>query len=54
MLLPGLNYEYDVEVINIDPHGLADDIRVMLSTAKSCVPIIAAVVLMPTSEVLAE
>ncbi len=52
LLLPGLSYQFEVDVQNIDPTGVADSIRVFVCSAKSAVPTISAIVNMPPSELL--
>lgn len=49
-LVPGLSYQYEMMVENIDPAGVAGQIRVFICNPKSCMPAISAVVMLPMSE----
>lgn len=51
VLIPGLEYKYELMVENVDPAGSADAIRVYISNPASAVPIISAIVNMPLSEI---
>lgn len=52
ILVPGAEYAIEVPVRNIDANGAADAIRVFVSSHKSIVPIISAIVNMPVSEIV--
>ena len=52
LLIPGLMYQYLVDIECIDENGGADKIHVFVLNKKSCVPIISAIVTMPVSEAL--
>jgi len=54
ILLPGVEYSFDVDVDCIDPAGTADSIRVFVLNPKSVVPSISAIVNMPQSELAEE
>ena len=51
-LLPGLSYEQEVEVLNIDEGGGAEPIRVFVCHPQTSSPIVSAVINMPLSELL--
>mmetsp|Transcript_71 Transcript_71/g.84 ORF Transcript_71/g.84 Transcript_71/m.84 type:complete len:81 (-) Transcript_71:20-262(-) len=50
LMLPNLQYKVDVEIINIDPNGAADLIRVIVFNEESTLPLITANLSMPLSE----
>jgi Bardet-Biedl syndrome 1 protein len=52
ILVPGLEYTFEVEVECIDQLGAADQIRVFICNPKSIVPAISAIVNMPMSEII--
>jgi len=52
VLIPSINYLYEVDVECIEPNGTADSIRVFICNPKSCVPSISAIVNMPMSELM--
>jgi len=51
VLVPGVEYAFDIGVECIDPMGAADPIRVFVLSSKSAVPSISAIVNMPMSEI---
>eukprot|EP00698_Gefionella_okellyi_P003862 TRINITY_DN13580_c0_g1_i1.p1 TRINITY_DN13580_c0_g1~~TRINITY_DN13580_c0_g1_i1.p1 ORF type:complete len:572 (-),score=130.88 TRINITY_DN13580_c0_g1_i1:93-1808(-) len=50
LLVPGLSYECEVALTNVDPTGCADSVRVHVVSATSAIPLITAIVNMPPSE----
>lgn len=52
LLVPGLLYTYNVHVEALDEAGAADVIRIWVSSARSTVPTISAIVNMPMTEPL--
>lgn len=54
LLIPNLEYQYQVDLECVDENGTADAIRVFICNKRSCVPHISAIVLMPKSELLEE
>ena len=50
-LVPGVEYAYVVDVWSVDANGAADVVKVFVMNPKSAIPVIAAVVNMPVSEV---
>ena len=50
LMIPNLLYKIDVEVINIDPTGASDLIRVFVFNNESTLPMITANLSMPLSE----
>jgi Bardet-Biedl syndrome 1 protein len=50
LLIPGLLYHYIFEVESIDENGAAGDIHILLTSKKSSVPLITALVKMPLAE----
>jgi hypothetical protein len=51
LLVPGLTYKVDVEMVNIDPSGAADVVKVFVFNKESTVPLITANISMPLSEI---
>ena len=51
LLVPNLTYKVDVEIMNIDPSGAADVVKVFVFNKESTVPLITANISMPLSEV---
>eukprot|EP00877_Chromochloris_zofingiensis_P001275 jgi/Chrzof1/11148/Cz05g25190.t1 len=51
LLVPMLQYEYQVSVRCLDPAGPADSIRIVMVNANSCLPMMTATVKMPISEI---
>ena len=51
ILVPTLNYKVDLDIINIDPSGAADVVKVFVFNKDSTVPLITANISMPLSEV---
>jgi Bardet-Biedl syndrome 1 protein len=43
LLIPGLSYQFEVDVVSIEPQGRPDPIRVFVCNAKSTVPTISAI-----------
>mmetsp|Transcript_50681 Transcript_50681/g.99275 ORF Transcript_50681/g.99275 Transcript_50681/m.99275 type:complete len:589 (-) Transcript_50681:207-1973(-) len=52
VLLPSLEYKYEIQVECLDENGAADAIRVYICSPTSTVPAISAIVNMPVSEVV--
>ena len=52
LLVPGLLYKHVVDVDCVDENGAAGDIRILLCSMMSCVPIISATVNMPMCETI--
>lgn len=52
VLVPGVNYDYEVIAECMDDHGAAGVIRAFICANQSSVPILSAIVNMPVSEVL--
>ncbi len=50
LLIPGLMYQFFLDVLCLDTNGGADSIHIFVLSKASCVPIITAVVNMPVSE----
>jgi len=53
-IVPGLDYQYDIDVIAIDENGASAPIKIYICNTKSCVPILSANVQMPISELIDE
>lgn len=51
VLVPNLDYHYDIPVICVNESGAADVIRVFVCSPTSAVPSISAIVNMPLSEI---
>jgi hypothetical protein len=51
ILVPSLTYKVDVEIMNIDPSGAADLVKVFVFNKESTVPLITANISMPLSEI---
>eukprot|EP00164_Ancoracysta_twista_P002068 GFYU01002724.1.p1 GENE.GFYU01002724.1~~GFYU01002724.1.p1 ORF type:complete len:595 (-),score=154.58 GFYU01002724.1:156-1940(-) len=54
LLVPGLEYSYEVSLECIDQNGGSDIVRIYLCDPESCVPVISAIVTMPLCEALEE
>ena len=52
LLVPGLLYKHVVDVDCVDENGAAGDVRILLCSMMSCVPIISATVNMPMCEAI--
>lgn len=52
VLIPGLDYEFEIEVKSIDNNGAAEPIKVFVCSNKSAIPTISAIVNMPVAEIL--
>jgi len=50
LLIPGLNYKIDIDVLSIDATGAADIIKVMICEKNSTIPLITANINMPISD----
>lgn len=50
LMIPNLTYKIDVEVLNVDPAGAADMIKVFVFNNESTLPLITANLSMPLSE----
>lgn len=50
VLLPALQYHFDIRIRCLDPEAGTDDIKVLLHRSPSCVPLLSALIKMPLSE----
>lgn len=50
VLLPNLQYAFDFRIRCVDPAAGSENIKVLLHSSKSSIPLLAAVVKMPLSE----